>query len=343
MLVGSMPGQGAAVIGPHGLNLALFAAAAVAADLRRPLLAVPVAAAAVGLILWQVPAAAVAPEAGGATVRLVQPNAPQNEKWRPDRAPVFFERQIGYTAAAPRPDLIVWPETAIPYLLENADPALERMAGAAQGVPLVFGVQRFDGPYLHNSLTVLGPDGRRGEIYDKHHLVPFGEYMPLADLAARWGLFGLAAGDAGYAAGPGPRLIDLGPLGRALPLICYEAVFPQDVGGAPARPDFLLQITNDAWFGERSGPYQHLQQARMRAIEQGLAMVRAANTGISAVIDPRGRIVAAIPLGQAGYADAPLPAPRPPTIYARTGDFPLILSLIVFLSAMIALRLNNAH
>ena len=132
----------------------------------------------------------------------------------------------------------------------------------------------------------------------------------------------------GYVPGQGPKLVDLGTLGRALPLICYEAIFPQDVRAAPERPGWLLQITNDAWFGELSGPYQHLAQARLRAVEMGLPMVQVANTGVSAVIDARGAVVASIPLGEAGFLDAELPGALPATLYARIGDLPLVLLLL---------------
>jgi apolipoprotein N-acyltransferase len=127
-------------------------------------------------------------------------------------------------------------------------------------------------------------------------------------------------------------VIDLWPLGRALPLICYEGVFPQDVRAAPGRADVMLLITNDAWFGRVSGPYQHLAQARLRSAEQGLPMIRVANTGISAMIDARGRITARIPLNTAGWRDAPLPPPMPPTPYARMGDLPIIGGLVLLLA-----------
>jgi apolipoprotein N-acyltransferase len=134
--------------------------------------------------------------------------------------------------------------------------------------------------------------------------------------------------------------MDLGGLGLALPLICYEAVFPQAILGAPDRPDFLMQITNDAWFGAFSGPYQHLAQARLRAVEQGLPMVRVANTGVSAMIDPRGRITAALPLNEAGWLDAALPEPLPPTLYARTGEGPMLalIPMLLLLAAGLHLR-----
>ena len=139
-------------------------------------------------------------------------------------------------------------------------------------------------------------------------------------------------------AGPGPQILNIDGIGKALPLICYEVVFPQDVGGAGQRPGYLLQITNDAWFGTNSGPYQHLAQARMRAIEQGLPMIRVANTGVSAMIDPWGRITAAIPLGKAGFVDAILPSPRDPTVYARTGDAPVIVLLLIAAFGLFSLQ-----
>ncbi|MGD9865846.1 MAG: apolipoprotein N-acyltransferase [Pseudodonghicola sp.] len=270
----------------------------------------------------------------GYTVRVVQPNAPQHQKWDRAYMPVFFRRQIDFTAAGPRPDLIVWPESALPVWLSQAGPSFARIAEAARGADVVLGILRYEGERVYNSLVHLDGSGQVAGLYDKHHLVPFGEYVPLEDLAAQMGIFGLATQGGGYSAGPGPELMRLGALGPVLPLICYEAVFPQDVNGAPGRPRMLLQITNDAWFGTRSGPYQHLAQARMRAIEQGLPLVRAANTGVSAVIDPQGRLLSQIPLGQAGYADAALPEPLPPTLYARTGDLPVFLLLLLLAFAL---------
>lgn len=255
------------------------------------------------------------------TVRLVQPNAPQHQKWHPDYMPLFFARQVEFTAAEPRPDLIVWPETAVPAWLGSAGPYLDVIADAAQGAPVIVGIQRAEGPRIYNSMLFLNEQGQQAGLYDKHHLAPFGEYVPFGNLMAKFGIAGLASTTGhGFSAGPGASVLQLGDLGKALPLICYEAVFPQDVLAAPERADFLLQITNDAWFGTRSGPYQHLAQARMRAIEQGLPMIRVANTGVSTMIDPLGRMTAALPLGQAGYIDAVLPLPHRPTLYSRIGD-----------------------
>ncbi|PZX19752.1 apolipoprotein N-acyltransferase [Palleronia aestuarii] len=327
--------QIAAWTGPFGLTLLttlLAAGIAVAGPSLRGALSLSLAwvlPLAVGSVLM--PPEEEAP-ADAPVIRLVQPNAPQGEKWDPDRVLGFFDRQLAYSAATPAPDLIVWPETSVPYLVAPGHPALDAIAAAADGVPVVLGAQRLDGLRLFNSLFVIGAGGGIDAIYDKYHLVPFGEYIPLGSLTRHLGLRSFAARDGfGYAAGPGPRLLDLGAGGPVLPLICYEAIFPQDVAAAPSRPDWLLQITNDAWFGTFAGPQQHLAQARMRTIEQGLPMIRVANTGISAVIDAAGRVLAAFPLGEAGYLDHRLPVARERTLYSRTGDLPLALLLLATL------------
>jgi apolipoprotein N-acyltransferase len=341
--------QWAAWIGPHGLTFAtlILVAATWAALARAPapwLLAAPLP-----FVALVVGGAALAPPpqdlSGRPVVRLVQPNAPQDEKWDPDRVVGFYRRQLGYTAvpAEPPPDLVVWPESAIPWPLDIAEPVLAEIAVAANGIPVALGLNRRAEGRWYNALVLVDDAGGVAALYDKHHLVPFGEYIPFGHLTRGLGLRSFAAQDGyGYSAGPGPRLIDLGPFGRALPLICYEAIFPQGVRAAPARPDLLLQITNDAWFGEISGPFQHLAQARVRAVEQGLPLVRAANTGVSAVIDPAGRILAQLPLGEAGFLDHPVPAPLPPTLYARTGDWPVLVLILATLSGAI-LRRRLSH
>ncbi|MBD0865286.1 MAG: apolipoprotein N-acyltransferase [Rhodobacteraceae bacterium] len=273
----------------------------------------------------------------GKTARVIQPNAPQDQKWDPAHIDTFFARQVAYTGADLPPDLIVWPETAISTFLQDSDPAFTVIAEIARGTPVVLGVQRRDDVRYYNSLVVLDPLGEVSSLYDKHHLVPFGEYMPFGRLAAKFGIYGLAAEDgAGFSAGPGPKMLDIPRIGQAIPLICYEAVFPQGVHGTAGRADVLLQITNDAWFGTWSGPYQHFAQARMRAIEQGLPLVRSANTGISAIIDPYGRPTVTIPLGVPGFADGNLPAPLPPTTYARSGDWPIFVLLAMVASGLLA-------
>jgi apolipoprotein N-acyltransferase len=280
-----------------------------------------------------------------AYVRLVQPNAAQHKKWDAEYIPFFFDQNLEFTAApAEHPlDLTVWPETALPYLLEEDQPALKVVARAAGGVPVALGGQRLDlADRAYNSLALLGPSGDLQDIYDKSHLVPFGEYMPGGALAQKLGLRGLAAQlSGGYRAGDGPRLMHFAGQGETaaeatrrfhfLPLICYEAVFPRSLHQNGMRADWILHITNDAWFGKRAGPYQHLIQTQMRAIEQRVSVVRAANTGVSAVISPRGEIMAQIPLGEAGWIDAPVPLAQPKGLYARVGDGPLIIFFIGFM------------
>jgi len=264
-------------------------------------------------------------------LRLIQPNAAQHLKWDPDHAPEFVQRQLEMTSAPADipPDLMIWPETAIPYLLTHAEPLLEDIANRA-GVPVVLGLQRSEGPRYFNSMVVLGDGGAVTALYDKHHLVPFGEYIPAGDLMARLGLRGFAAQQGyGYSPGPGARLIDIDGFGPVLPLICYEAIFARDLRGAEGRPGWILQLTNDAWFGTFSGPQQHLVQARMRAVEMGLPFVRAANTGISAVIDAGGDLRGTLPLNQSGLLDVPLPGSLPETVFARNGNLSLTVLLII--------------
>ena len=334
----------AAWIGPHGLSALALAVAVTLWRLATPgwRRALPLALVWTGLIAAGVRIGQPVPPAPDAPViRMVQPNAPQHQKWDPDHIFTFFDRQLDFTARhvdGPAPDLIVWPETAIPWFLRDAQTPLAMVADAAAETPVVLGLRQLEGGRrLYNALILLDAEGQIAARYDKHHLVPFGEYIPFGDLAAKLGISGLAATEGfGYSAGPGAALVDLPGIGPALPLICYEAVFPQDVAAAPARPRLLLQITNDAWFGRFSGPYQHLQQARMRAIEQGLPMLRVANTGVSAMIGPRGTILHRIPLGEAGFADVALPPALPPTPYARTGDWPALVFVLAALAAAVA-------
>lgn len=341
--IGTPVMQWASVIGALGLCVVTFALAcgiwALAAHRWRS----AAAALALAPALWITgtmlnPVISAAPDA--ATIRLVQPNAPQHQKWDPAMIPIFFQRQMDFTSAAPQPDLVVWPETAIPVLLNNAQPTLREIRRAAGGAPVILGAQRVDQGRRYNSLALIGNLGQIDALYDKQHLVPFGEYIPYGRFFKRLGLQGLAAEDGdGFSAGPGPQVIDIPGIGTATPLICYEGVFPWDVAAAPERPDVLLLITNDAWFGRFSGPYQHFAQARLRSIEQGLPMIRVGNTGISAMIDARGAVLASLHLGEAGYLDVPLPPPNAPTLYSRTGDAP-ILALIVLVLTLGALSVT---
>lgn len=326
-----------AVMGPFGLTLLASAAAVLPIMGARVWQRIALLGA-----LWLGPLAAGAliapevtiPDPQAPLVRLVQPNAPQDQKWDPDFVATFYDRQLDFTAAAGAPDLIVWPETALPYLLQDSDSAAAEVAAAAGGLPVLVGAQRAEGRRYYNSLALLGSSGRIEQRYDKYHLVPFGEYIPFGGITRRVGLRAFTAQEGfGYSPGPGPQLLDLGAAGRVLPLICYEAIFPRDVAAAPSRPDWLLQVTNDAWFGSFSGPQQHLAQARMRTIEQGLPMIRVANTGISAVIDAGGRVLAELPLNEAGFLDHRVPRALSPTRYARLGDWP-VLSITGLLFAL---------
>ena len=341
VLVDGVLGQGAAWIGSHGMNLVMFAALALVVQVR----AVSVVGVAVLIAgLWPVSQGTEIAE-GAPVVRVIQPNAPQREKWDPAHMQRFFDRAILGTVAGPeRPDVIVWPETSVPAPLGRAPNSMAAIASAAQGVPVVLGMNRIDGQRFFNAAVLMGRDGEVADVYDKHHLVPFGEYVPFGDLMARFGIHGMAAREGGgFSAGSGPRLIEIEGVGKALPLICYEVVFPQDVFAVAERPDLLLQITNDAWFGSFSGPFQHLQQARVRAIEMGLPLVRAANTGVSAVIDPHGRVLDFLPLNTHGHLDVALPKARAATLYSRTGDLPLMVILILLNAGLLGIAIRNRH
>ncbi|WP_134724416.1 apolipoprotein N-acyltransferase [Paracoccus luteus] len=282
-------------------------------------------------------------------IRLVQPDADQTLKWDPVWAPQFYQRLIDLSSApmggssdGRRPDAVVWPETSVPFLLDQAEPALAQIA-AASGAPTLVGIQRSQGMAWFNSLAEFTADARIGQVYDKFHLVPFGEYIPWGDALARVGITAFAAqSGSGYAAGPGPRVLDLAGLPPVQPLICYEAIFPQDLARhAGRRPEWLLQITNDAWFGTLSGPYQHLAQARLRAIQSGLPLLRSANTGVSAAVDARGRLRGSLALGTSGALDAVLPGALPATLWWRWGDAPILAALAAALAALIWRRLRT--
>jgi apolipoprotein N-acyltransferase len=187
----------------------------------------------------------------------------------------------------------------------------------------------------YNSIYVIDHAGSILSIYDKVHLVPFGEYLPFQDFLEQLGLRQITNMRGGFIPGDRRRVLNVPRAPDVLPLICYEIIFPEAVPRG-ARPGWMVNLTNDGWFGASAGPYQHLQQARLRAIEQGLPLVRAANTGISAVVDPLGRIVDSLPLGTEGVLDARLPRPAPLTPYARMGDLPT--GLVVALATVLALR-----
>ncbi|RYJ03853.1 MAG: apolipoprotein N-acyltransferase [Acetobacteraceae bacterium] len=339
----ALPLQAASVIGVHGLSLLTLLLAGL------PLLARGTAAwrvwtgatlamaALAGFGAWRL----AAPALSGPPVQLVlvQGNVPQEVKWRPDQRMPIFQRYLELTdkaahaAAAASPGsrvAVLWPETASPFLLAQ-DPEAQRMAAAVlppDGVLLAGSVRAEWAPdgtlqRVFNSLVALDARGEVAGIYDKAHLVPFGEYMPLAGLLP----IRLVTGGMDFSAGPGPMALALPGLPPFGALICYEVIFSGAVV-PQARPGWLVNITNDGWFGISAGPWQHLAAARLRAVEEGLPLARAAQTGISAVFDSRGRKLASIPLGEMGTAAVALPAADAPTVFARGGlAIPLFGSL----------------
>ncbi|TFL17320.1 apolipoprotein N-acyltransferase [Jannaschia formosa] len=338
VLIASPALPSAALLGAHGMGLCLLLGLGLIATWRPVLAAFGVAALAAPFALGLAVAPVPGPTADAPLVRLVQPNAPQSQKWDADFMNIFFRRGLEATAA-PREGAIaltVWPETSLPELVEYSQDIRPIIAAAAGDGPVLIGAQRFgeDGGPRNSALLLTGPEGEIARIYDKHRLVPFGEYLPLPWLAEALGIGPLAAQLAGrYVAGEGPETVEVPGLGRMLPLICYEAIFPQDVRRVE-RPRAIVHLTNDAWFGDGAGPRQHLALARLRAAESGLPVLRAANTGISAVIDARGVLVATLGLNEAGHLDARLPAAAPVTPYLRTGDWAALAVILAGLGLL---------
>jgi len=322
--------QPAALISVHGLTLATIALAASPALGRRGM-----QVAALGLLLWlgfgiwRLSGPALAdPQV---EVVLVQGNVAQGRKWDRALAIETFERHLaltrdGVTRAGARAAVVVWPETASPFQLMTDGDARAAIVEAA-GVTSLIGSVRFDGDERpRNSLVAIQGPGRPPAVYDKAHLVPFGEYppswMPLP--------IQLVPGR-GFAAGPGPMTLRLAGLPAVGPLICYEAIFPGEVVAEHDRPAWMVNVTNDAWFGHSSGPRQHLMAARLRAVEEGLPLMRAANTGVTAGFDAFGHEVGRLPVGEAGVLVVSLPGSLPPTLFARLGLVaPALLAGFVF-------------
>ena len=289
------------------------------------------AVAACGLLLWATGGVFrlqhVAPEPPGLVVVLIQGNVPQGQKWDRSRAEAVFTSMLalssaGVRAAGAAASVVIWPETSSVYLLE-ADPgaraAVAEAIAPARGA--IIGSLTFTNgtpsadpanePF--NSMIALRADGTVSSVYNKWHLVPFGEYAPgWIPLAIQ-----IVPGHFGFGKGPDTLLIpDVPNFGG---LICYEAIFPGQVVDATNRPNWIVNITNDAWFGNSTGPRQHLAAARMRAVEEGLPLMRAANTGISAGFDGYGRELGRLPLGTAGELTLNLPGHLPPTLFALYG------------------------
>jgi apolipoprotein N-acyltransferase len=276
------------------------------------------------------------------TVVLVQGNVAQGQKWNQELAARIFRHYLtvsaqGVAAAGDGPLVVVWPETAFPGLLQIDEPARQAIEQAVQGAPSLIGSVRFDEQRRpRNSLFALLDDGAVAGFYDKWHLVPFGEYIP------SWlplPLMVMPGG--GFGSGPGPRTLHVNGLPAFGPLICYEAIFTGEIIDHHDRPAWLVNVTNDAWFGNSSGPRQHLAAARMRAVEEGLPLVRAANTGISAAFDPRGHELARLGMQQTGTIAVALPAPLPETIFGHFGLWlPLIAASVALAAGLIHRRIT---
>jgi apolipoprotein N-acyltransferase len=343
------------ILGLGGLTVVMAAMPAVLAEtawpVRRPWGLAVLATCVLPALLWAGGAARLA-GAADATVpdvrlRIVQANIAQRDKWREERRVASLDRHVALSREAdgPPPTHVIWPETAVPFLLAN-DPLarIRAVQAVAGGGVLLTGTVRtaFHGGArrLFNSMLVVDAQADIGHIYDKAHLVPFGEYVPLRGILP---IDRIVPGQGDFTPGGGRELLQVSGLPPASPLICYEAIFPGRVTPDGARPGWLLNLTNDAWFGTFAGPQQHFAIASARAVEEGLPMVRAANTGISAVVDPYGRVLARLDIGVAGVLDSDLPAALEPTPYARWGDaIPTILALLFLGGALVFSRARES-
>lgn len=351
--------QAASLFGLFGLSflvLSICAAPAVLAD-ARPMkerllvvmlaVAVLVAMGAFGAIrLWTAETSFA-----DLDIRIVQPAINQQDKWRPElRGEIFqtyldmTEAPLGGSARIGMPRLVVWPESAVPFLLSREPGALSRIGQAlGANTELATGAIRIEpgaeSPQYFNSIYLISNDGTVAWVYDKIRLVPFGEYIPFIDVLKKFGITNLAGPANGFVSGFSRRPIRTAKSFSFLPLICYEIIFPKIFALQSARPSFLLNVTNDAWFGRTPGPYQHFAQARMRSIETGVPLIRAANTGISAIVNGYGQVVRKLPIFERGIIDGNLPQRMDRTIYGRTGDrIFLIISFIIVLFAVIFRR-----
>ncbi|MGH6727024.1 MAG: apolipoprotein N-acyltransferase [Pseudolabrys sp.] len=357
--------QSVSLIGVWGLTfltVAICASPAVLADdaadtphpRRAPSIGILilVALASFGVVrLWQHPTDYVR----GVKLRIMQPNLQQDDKFNYAAKAQVMQRYLRLSGRATGPQsnglrdvtLLIWPESAFPFFLTREPDALAEIVGLLKpSTELITGAVRAArgassaDPRAYNSIYVIDPDGSIRGIYDKVHLVPFGEYLPLARVLGRLGLRNLTRQLGGFLSGDRRRAMDVPGAPKMLPLICYEAIFPGAAVPPGERPGWIVNVTNDGWFGISSGPFQHFQQARVLAIAEGLPLVRAANTGISAVVDPVGRVIASLPLGAEGVLDASLPRDIAPTLYVRFGDDAFVLFMIVSLIAVARRRLR---
>ena len=291
-------------------------------------------------------------------LRIMQPNLQQDVRFNYAARQQVMNRYVALSNQAAGPDApgmkdvtyLIWPESPFPFFLAREPDALAQITQLLpQGAMLITGAVRVAEPYnpaapaAFNSIYVIDHSGSIVALYDKVHLVPFGEYLPFKPLLERLGMEVVTKQIGGFQAGDRRRLITIPGTPPVLPLICYEIIFPDAIMPPGARPGWIVNVTNDGWFGISTGPYQHFQQARISAIEEGLPLVRAANTGISAVVDPVGRIVDLLPLGEEGVVDAPLPRAIRAPLYARVGDIPAAMMVAIALIVVLRRRLQTGH
>lgn len=288
---------------------------------------------------------------GDAVVRLVQPNISQDDKWRSDNAEAIFNTLVALSGGgADRAGIthIIWPESSVPFLLDEDRVALSRLRDvlAPARTLLAGSIRRQDAGDLQDayftSVIMVDGSGAVTGRYDKWRLVPGGEFLPMEDVLTRLGFRKVVALPESFTSGAGPDNLELAGIGAVRPLICYEVIFPDSLVSA-RRPVLLVNVTNDGWFGRSTGPFQHLSQARLRSIEQGLPLFRAANTGISAVIDPMGRILERTELLSRAVVDSRVPLSLDATPYARAGDWMLLLLLTLSLFLLRKLHLKREN
>lgn len=281
-------------------------------------------------------------------VRIVQPNIPQDIKWKREHRRAHISKTLELVArdGLDAVNIVVLPESALPLVYERSPEARRAIASLLGDQQFLFmgGIRLFNtGNSRHqltNAVLVVGPNGRVRDSQNKRRLVPFGEYLPFKSLFSRLGLRKLVPVPDGFVAGDKVKLLKTNGGRNVLALICYEVIFPFSSISIPARPDWIVNVTNDAWFGNTAGPHQHLAMARMRAIETGIPVIRAANTGISAVIDARGKVVAFIPLNTTGLVDRPLPRKTKATVFWFFGGWTFVCILIISLLLTILSRVS---
>ena len=364
--------QWASIFGLYSLNLLavlIFAAPAVAwgtglalpaSPIRRfgfPALMLVILAGATGWGQWRLQNTPIS-FVEGVSLRIVQPNIAQEDKWQPENRAAIFQRLMELSRngvpGARLDDVthLIWPESALPFLLAETPEALDAIAAMLpRGAVFITGAARAERHVdsatgetkrtdIFNSLFIMDENAKLLSTYDKVHLVPFGEYLPYQDFLESIGLQQLARQIGGFTAGSGTRIRVAPNIPPFVALICYEIIFPDAIREQGTKPQWLLNLTNDAWFGDSPGPAQHFHQARVRAVEQGLPLVRAANTGISAIAGPYGRIIARLPRGRAMAMDARLPRAAPDTIFVRWGG--KIFVILLFLSLVLWWRLAKS-